>query len=274
MELGTHPGITWLDRALRRSLEVAARISGYQVHLTVEPTEEEMRRLHQAIHGCEPPTIPAELQGIAESYARGAAVFVARHRGRPVGILTLFQPTSRCRTTDAMGVRLPDGVALSEVLDIGQLAVTREHRGGARFAILSLLAAVQRHTQLVGRTYWIGATSPGLVSMFRSMNPSLVTLEADPERSFDAKLARYWDIYRGGKRKPLVPFIMENDAASPTSIVLGHLFRRIAARLRGLATMGGSRRELAPSRARAGTTTEASPRTRTASTPASLRARS
>ncbi len=192
-----------------------------------------MARVHEAIHGREPPSIPDDLREVEHRYVRGAAVFVARYRGRPVGVLTMFEPRSRSRTTDAMAVKLPDGVGLEQVLDIGQLAVVREHRGGARFAMLSLLAAVQRYTQQVGRIYWVGATSPGLVGVFRSMNPTLALLEEDSRREYDEASSRYWQIYRGGEQRPLEAFIMEANCASPTAIVTGHALKRLRARMGG-----------------------------------------
>lgn len=218
--------LTRLDCAFRGALERIARLRRYRIEREIAPDAQTLSAYLLAIRERPLPSIPPELQHIDEHYRNNAIVFVARHRGRPCGLLTLYTPRGQSRTLQSMGAALPPGVELDEVLDIGQLVIAPEHRGGSRLTMLSLLAAAQHHSDRVGRRYWVGATAEGLLRVFRQLNPSLVELDVGAvERS--PEQARYWAAYRRDSSAQLRAFILQPNVGSPSKVLSRHLLDQI-----------------------------------------------
>ena len=221
-----------VDRLFRRGLEAVNLLAGIRVGRCRSAEDEmEAEAVVQAVMGDRRANIPRSVRHIERRYARMAVTFVARHRGRPVGTLTLYAPTTHSRTVQSAALELPEGVRPWQVLDIGRLAVLPEYRGGARLALLGLLAAAQRFSERAGRTYWVGMTSPGLVRAFRALNPTLRLLEPAAEDRRSPLLVRYWVAYRAGSNTTLVPFILASAGASPYRLLSRHAARLVRARL-------------------------------------------
>lgn len=214
------------ERALARVMLACLRVLGYAVRRGKDPYSPSCARLYELLQGRPRPNLSPELAEIGARYDRGAVVFEARHRGQPVGVMTLYAPSEgHSRTLDALGARLPDAITLDGVLDAGRLIVHPDYRRGASLAFLVLLLNAQVYSRDHGRRYWIAASSPALVRLLREIAPSTTRLERNPAHVLDEQLARYWHAYRAGRRPP-TRALLYDLVDSPPSTMLRAAVRR------------------------------------------------
>ena len=211
---------TWLDHRMRRGLDLFSGMAGYK--LVIGAPRQDADAVFTEVCGPRPP-IPPELNHLRERYDNAETIIVAYYRGRPVGTVSMYTMHGGGRTLEAFPTQLPRGVSADDVLDIGRLLIRKEHRGGSRLALLGLLNAATHFSTASTRTFWVGVTSLKLLQLFRYMNPTAQQLPIVDNRPEATELQRYWDAYRGGPPKDVLPFIMRHDGAVPRAVIGRHI---------------------------------------------------
>lgn len=212
--------LTVADRAALLTLRAVRRLAGVRIVFARTPVARADAEAVLAAVAGPPAPIPADLTDLHRRYADMAYTFVAYVGRRPVGTMTLYLPVTRSRTVDSAPVVLPAGVHPRDVIDIGRLAILPEHRGGARLVMLSLLDAAHDFSRRIGRTWWVGMTAAGLVSVFNRLNHTTRPLRLAGVDRRPGPLVRYWRAYRGGRGTDgLAPFILEVDQTVPSRVI-------------------------------------------------------
>ncbi|MEM6298425.1 MAG: hypothetical protein AAF740_07030 [Bacteroidota bacterium] len=140
---------------------------------------------------------PTQNAEVLDHYTDKAALFVVRHRGQIVATMRLIDTENNCRLQDFWNVRLPEGVSIDRVRELGTMAVAKSHRGKSRIPIMDLLEIAVRYSKKNGIKWWCASAEEKDYYKFRRFNPNCQLLEKLPltehQREFRARHAQYFD---------------------------------------------------------------------------------
>lgn len=127
--------------------------------------------------------VPPEAAAYGARYDDATVWIIARHRGRPVGVMGLVD-VSRASIALELGRRvLPSDLDPARTREIARLAILPAWRGGAQIVMVGLLREMLRWSLDHGVVHLIGGAAPALFGVYARFNPTarLLDAPADPE---------------------------------------------------------------------------------------------
>jgi hypothetical protein len=168
----------------------------------------------------------ADLAEWGQRYDRAAQAFVAYHRGRAVGTLSLLDTTVASVVFDVVPPLLPSGVERPRVWEIGRLGIAAGSRGRSHIVLIGLLRAMCLFSRRRGIDHWVAFSTRTVYRLARHFNPSARLLPADPHTQPDPVAVRYAaDYLRAIGGKPVV-YLMDADGFSPWAVFRRHVTGR------------------------------------------------
>ncbi|MEM6297474.1 MAG: hypothetical protein AAF740_02170 [Bacteroidota bacterium] len=138
----------------------------------------------------------AENFELMQRYKSNSDLFVAKHKRQPVAMVRLTKAHQNCRLQDFWNLNLPQEVELSELRELGSLAVKKSYRGKSQLPIMGLLDIALAYSIKNNIKWWYASATARDYRNFRRFISSCQLLEELPiterQRTFREKYATYF----------------------------------------------------------------------------------
>lgn len=225
----------WLGRAFDATAmwltPVVARVLGYQFRSGCDDAlARDGHLVHSEVWRELGVSAPADLEHIGRRYDDATRRWiVAYHRGRPVGVMALLDPSRASPALDYGAHALPPDLDAGHTAEIARLAVLRTHRGGAQTVMIGLLREMLAWSTASGVTLLLAGAKARLFPVYARYNPTARRIDPPLRAEEDPDLSRYYAQIRayGGEG---VVFTFEVAGATPWNVFSRYLRRRLRPR--------------------------------------------
>jgi hypothetical protein len=212
------------DRLALASFAPWARLQGYRFVLAATPQQmADARRVKGDVYGEMGIAPVAELAEWGQKYDAAAQSFVAYHRGRAVGTLSLLDISRASLLFDVVPVTLPPGVDRARVWEMGRLCIVPASRGRSNIVMTGLLREMCLFSDRRGIRHWVAMSTRVVYRLAHHFNPSARVLSPDPTTLPDPTALRYVASYLKAIGGHPIVYIMDADGFSPWAVFSRHL---------------------------------------------------